>query len=212
MGRRDPVSGRWLLRDIDLSIVRGDRIVLAGPNGSGKTLLLRSLCLLDPIDSGEILWHGRPPRNIPQFRRCVVYLHQRPVVSEGTVEDNLRWFFSFKVNRNLRFDRSLITEYLRQFRLDDRFLHKPASLLSGGETQLLALLRALSLQPEILLLDEPTAALDVETVPLFERFVFQWQREANGATVWVSHTSEQIKRVAGRVLHMENGTITREDK
>ena len=78
--RRQPFGDRRLLEDISLALHPGDRAAVAGPSGSGKTLLLRALSLLDPIDSGRVLWHGQPIRNqeVPGFRCRAIYFHQRP--------------------------------------------------------------------------------------------------------------------------------------
>src|SRR6266478_4288314 len=97
IGRFARESRNWLLRDVSLAVRGGDRLAIIGPTGSGKTLLLRSLALLDPTDEGQVLRLNGPisPDSVPDFRRQVIYLHQRPALIEGTVEDNLRLPFSF---------------------------------------------------------------------------------------------------------------------
>ena len=82
IGRRNPRAGGWLLRGVSLELLFGDRLVISGPSGAGKTVLLRALALLDPLDVGTIHWNGGPLRSetIPSFRSQVVYLHQRPAL------------------------------------------------------------------------------------------------------------------------------------
>lgn len=212
--RRDAASGQTLLHDIQLRLDPGARIALLGPNGSGKSLLLRSLCLLDPIDEGEILWHGKPiaDRDVPKYRRAVVYLHQRPALRDGTVEDNLKLPFELDANRECSFDRDRALGLLEQAGLGTAFLRKSALDLSGGEAQLVAALRALQLDPEVLLLDESTAALDVSMVETFEQLIAGWmQAHAGRASIWITHQPEQVERVADRTWTMSAGTLHTEE-
>ena len=101
LGRRAPAADTWLLCDVSLRLDPGERVVIVGPTGSGKTLLLRSLTLLDPLDAGRLCWKGTPVSRhmLPEFRSRVVYLHQRPALIEGTVFENLMYPFSFAVHR-----------------------------------------------------------------------------------------------------------------
>ena len=107
VGRLRPGEQGWLLHNVSLEVRGGDRLALAGPSGGGKTLLLRALALLDPLDVGAACWRGQPvaAAEVPAFRRRVAYLHQRPALFEGTVEDNLRLPFSLAVHREQSFDR-----------------------------------------------------------------------------------------------------------
>ena len=204
-------AGRILLEDISLTLRGGDRIAMVGPTGSGKTLLLRCLAMLDPHDAGEILWLGEqiPGPDVPAYRSRVMYLHQRPAIAEGTVEDNLCQSFLLKAHHGKRFKRERIVDLLESLGRTESFLSKQQRDLSGGESQLTALLRAIQLDPNILLLDEPTAALDAATGEMVENMVTSWvnERPAERATVWVSHAPEQAKRVADRTIHMANGRL-----
>lgn len=189
----------------------GDRIAVVGPSGSGKTLLLRALAMLDPLDEGEIQWRGGAVsgRAVPEFRSCVIYLHQRPALLEGTVEHNLRQPFCLGQHRQREFDEQRMVDMLGQLGRDDSFLEKDERNLSGGEAQLVSLLRAIQLDPTVLLLDEPTAALDEETAQAVERLVDTWLRAAEDerAIVWVSHNQSQSQRVATRWLRVRQGGV-----
>lgn len=111
--RRD--ADRILLQDLSVAIRGGDRIAIVGPTGSGKTLLLRSLAMLDPVDAGEIRWQEQTVsgNQIPQFRCRVIYLHQRPALVEGSVEDNLRQPFSLRVHCRKTMCRDRLVELLK---------------------------------------------------------------------------------------------------
>jgi putative ABC transport system ATP-binding protein len=214
LGRRHPTALGWLLRDVSLDVRAGDRLAVLGPTGAGKTLLLRALALLDPVDEGTIRWRGAAVRRdaIPAFRSRVVYLHQRPALFAGTVEENLRAPFQLRAHGQRRFDREQLLERIEWLGRDRSFLAKPLRELSGGESQLVAVLRALQLDPAILLLDEPTAALDAATSRAIEHLVSGWFEERPGerASAWVSHDHEQARRVADRVIFVKDGRLESE--
>ena len=204
-------GGRWLLRDVSLSVQAGDQLALVGPSGSGKTLLLRSLAMLDPLDTGRICWRGKEVHGgeIPKFRSRVIYLHQRPALSEGTVEENLRQPFSLTVHRGQQFDRQRHVKLLASLGRTEAFLAQQQRDLSGGEAQLVSLLRAMQFDPDVLLLDEPTAALDAEATAAVEKLLADWLAEltAERTTIWVTHDQQQAQRVARRLLHLRDGRL-----
>lgn len=212
IGRRSPGGSQWLLKEVSLAVRPGDRLALAGPSGAGKTLLLRALAMLDPLDAGEVRWHGCPiqPPQVPLFRADVIYLHQRAAIIQATVEDSLRQPFALRIRRSRSFDRPRVVDLLRRFGRDEAFLNKTARDLSGGEIQVTALVRAVQLDPSALLLDEPTAALDAATAQAVEEFVINWVAEASDrrALVWVSHDPAQHSRVANTTLHIHQGRLS----
>ncbi len=114
----------------------GDRLGIVGPSGAGKTVLLRSLTLLDPLDAGEVRLRGRSVRGdaAPVYRSLAIYLHQRPALFEGTVEENLRYPFSLTVHRMGPFDRGRAVELLTMLGRDAAFLDKssPRTLRRRG--------------------------------------------------------------------------------
>lgn len=184
---------------------------MVGPTGAGKTVLLRAMSLLDPIDEGTICWHERPVRGpfVPEFRTQVMYLHQRPVLLEGTVEENLRLPFALRQHRYRQFDRDRVVNWLDRLGRDESFLTKRHQDLSGGEGQLVSLVRALELDPQVLLLDEPTSALDRPTAAQVERLVADWlaERPDERAYVWVSHNPDQTERMCDRLVHLNDGHV-----
>jgi putative ABC transport system ATP-binding protein len=211
IGRRDPRSGAWLIRDVSLAVDRGERLTVLGATGAGKTVLLRSLALLDPLDAGSIHWQGREVTGeaVPAYRTQVIYLHQRPALLDGSVDENLRHPFTFTAHRGRRFNRERVLELLDGLGRDSTFLEKSSRDLSGGEAQIVALLRAVQLDPAVLLLDEPTASLDTATAQAVESLIGRWfgTEPGNHALVWVSHDLDQARRVSNRTLQMRSGRL-----
>lgn len=211
IARRHPDRRRWLLREVSLAIQPRTRLAVSGPSGSGKTLLLRALALLDPVEAGTVHWMGRavPRDRIPAFRAAVAYLHQRPTLIEETVAAALKKPFSLAVHHRRGFDRQRVEPLLERLGRDGSFLAKRTGDLSGGEAQIAALLRLLQLDPTVLLLDEPTAALDPRTAGAIEGLLVDWvQRGPDGrALVWVTHDAAQAERVAQSALRMHSGRL-----
>jgi putative ABC transport system ATP-binding protein len=210
LARRDPKRAMTLLHATDFELDRGQRAVVTGPSGSGKSVFLRALALLDPSDEGSIRWRGAaiPRAAIPAYRRRVAYIAQRPAMLDGTVEDNLRYPFSLRAYRDVRFDRAAAARFAKEAGRDADFLDKRASDLSGGEAQVMALIRVLQLAPDVLLLDEPTASLDPASALHIETLVAAWFDAApERASIWVSHDPLQAGRVGNRHLTMNAGVL-----
>ncbi|QDU62018.1 putative ABC transporter ATP-binding protein YbbL [Planctomycetes bacterium Pan216] len=209
IGVRVASRERWLLRDVDFSVSFGERVGLSGPSGGGKSTLLRALVLLDPLESGSIRWRGNivDELAIPTFRSEVTYVHQRPAFLEGTVEENLRLPFQLRAQSGRKYDAELAVRWLERLGRPPELLTQRADRLSGGEGQLVSLVRVLQLRPSLLLLDEPTSALDPETSGRVEEVLVGWvkDRPDERACVWVSHDADQVERVSTRRLLFANG-------
>ncbi len=203
-----PAGEAWIWRDLTFDLKARDRLAVAGPSGVGKTLLLRAVAGLDPLDEGRIALEDRPRESwsIPAFRSRVCYLHQRPALLDGSVEENLRRPFALEVHRSRSFDEAEAVALLERLGRSGDLLRQRASNLSGGEAQLVALLRALLPGPSILLLDEPTASLDAETTQRVEAMILEWVTASAGrALLWTSHDPSQLSRIATRRLVLERG-------
>ncbi len=209
--RLDPKTGRRLLYDVSLSVAEGELVTIAGPSGSGKTLLLRSLALLDRIDAGSVVWRGKPAASygVPVFRSQAIYLHQRASLLAETVEEALNIPFQLAIRRREKWNRAFAVESLARFNRDESFLLQKTGDLSGGERQIVALIRALQLNPTLLLLDEPTSALDPQASEAAETLLTRWLREKSDARaiLWITHDADQAERVAGRRLFMSQGEL-----
>jgi putative ABC transport system ATP-binding protein len=197
-----------------MNVEPGDRVGVLGSSGAGKTVLLRALALLDPLDAGAIHYRAQAVGGdgVPRYRSQVVYLHQKPALHEGTVEDNLRQPFTLKVHDDRKFDRRLAVDLLSSLGRDAAFLDKSSRELSGGEAQITALVRAIQLEPTMLLLDEPTASLDPATGRAGEAMLDRWMAARAGmrAMVWVGHDRDQTLRMTMRTISLTAGRLDSE--
>ena len=195
-------GGRRLIDGIALTLRQGVRSVVMGPNGAGKSLLLRLLHgLLEP-SAGEVLWGGRPADNTIRLRQAMVF--QRPVLLRRSALANvthaLRARGVPRHERRERAGRMLTAAGL------GALTRTPARLLSGGEQQRLAMARALSLEPDVLFLDEPTASLDPASTLAIEQLV-QQAHDGGTKTVLVTHDVGQARRLADEVVFLHRGRI-----
>lgn len=195
------LAGRVLWQDISLDVAPGARWAISGPSGCGKSVLLRTLAGLVPHEQGEIRLYGKAFEQWwpPAYRAQVVYVSQRPALAEGTVESALAAPFGLRAHRGRSYSRDAARQYLERIGLDGAFLQQDTGDLSGGEAQVAAVLRALLLEPGILLLDEPTASLDSTRAMQIEALIREWLAGSAGrAYVWTSHDAAQLARVTDR--------------
>jgi tungstate transport system ATP-binding protein len=198
---------RQVLRVDDLTITRGEVLALVGPSGAGKSTLLRLLNFLEPPTTGHIEFQGEmfgasDPMPI-HLRRRVTTVFQRPFLLNRSVIANVQYGLRLRGQRD---GTQTIDGALAQVGLRD-MARQPARTLSGGEAQRVALARALVLDPQVLLLDEPTANLDPYNVALIEEIVTHLNREKGMTLVLVTHNVFQARRLAGRVALMLDGRI-----
>lgn len=196
---------RILWRNLTIELVKGDRVGLVAPSGSGKTLLMRNLSLLDPLEQGQLTLHGRAPAEwgLPMWRSHVIYLNQRPVSHSGTVKQNLQSILLWGNHRHrCQWQENRICSWLATLGRDADFLEFDAKRLSGGELQILALMRAMQLDPDLLLLDEPCASLDTTTTYGVEQLLHTWLETDKRACIFTSHDVGQIERFASRIQEL----------
>ncbi len=204
-------SSRWLLDHVDCELRAGQRVALSGPSGAGKTLLLRSLVLLEPGVEGTVLWHGQAvqPHRVSRFRSRVLYLSQKPFLAPGSVWENLLLPRQLDVHRHWQPDRRRAEELLERFGRPPQWLEQDVTHLSGGEAQVVALVRAVLLEPEVLLLDEPTAAMDPRTTRSAVEVVRHWyQQDPQRAYLWVTHRRDLAETVGRQQWHMHSGRLS----
>jgi tungstate transport system ATP-binding protein len=189
-----------ILDRLNLTIASGPPTLIVGPNGAGKTSLLRLCMGLNRPTAGSITWGGRA--DSPMEHRAILF--QRPVMLRRTTAANVAYALALAgIPRRERAE--LVAALLERVGLSD-LAQRPARRLSGGEQQRLALARALARDPQILLLDEPTANLDPAATRGVEEIV---QRAAQSGIkiVMASHDLGQVRRLAGDVIFMVRGAI-----
>jgi tungstate transport system ATP-binding protein len=200
-------DGRRVLDLETLDVHRGEVLGLVGPSGSGKSTLLRLLNFLEPPTSGEILFAGQSctTRNeiSLQLRRRVTTVFQRPMLLERSVFDNVAYGLRLRGQRDAR---SAVQIVLKEVGLA-HLSRQRARTLSGGEAQRVALARAMVLEPDVLLLDEPTANLDPYNVSMIENIIRQLNQKHGTTLVLVTHNVFQARRMAARVAFLLEGKI-----
>ncbi|MCK8645047.1 ABC transporter ATP-binding protein [Mycobacterium colombiense] len=170
-----------------------------GPSGSGKSTLLRLCNRLELPTSGRTSFYGADIAGLDPLwlRRRVGMCFQRPTPFPGTVADNLRVADPDASDARMH-------ETLACVALTGSWLGRDVAALSGGEAQRVCLARTLMAQPKVLLLDEPTSAVDTEAAEAIERAVRELAADGTPA-LWVTHNSAQVKRAADRVLRLASG-------
>jgi putative ABC transport system ATP-binding protein len=159
-------DGPVVLEKASITFEAGSFTIVQGLSGAGKSTLLRLLCRLEEAQSGRILFNGQPIEAMApaDLRRSVAYVQQMPTLLSSSVRENLLLPFSFKANAGLnRPSDEVLTSHLESFLLSGVTLESEATRLSVGQAQRICLIRSLLLDPEIVLLDEPTASLDAES-------------------------------------------------
>jgi tungstate transport system ATP-binding protein len=192
---------REILKSVNISIEKGEVFALIGPTGAGKTTLLRLIDLLDSPTSGKVYFDGidvtQSGRVRLEARRRMAFVLQKPVVFNMSVFDNLAYGLKWR-----RKDRG----YIRQ-KVDDMmeliglsaYKDRNARTLSGGEAQRVAIARALVIEPEVLLLDEPTANLDPVSTSRIEGLISYVIHQHNTTIIMSTHDISQGQRLADRI-------------
>lgn len=194
------LGGKVVLGGIDLRVGKGEAVALVGPNGSGKTSVLRCILGLAPFE-GRIEIHGCDVVKDPVgARRQIGYLPQKPAFGTATAEEALRF-----VARLRRLDRKRVGEVLAEVGLAGH-AKEPARTFSGGMQQRLSLAMALLTDAPVMLLDEPTASLDREGQRTFLEIALELRKRGR-TLLLASHRSEEISRLTDRVISLEGGRL-----
>ncbi len=179
---------------------------IVGPSGGGKTTLLRILNRMTTPDSGRVLFFGEPVEEMDpvQLRRKVTMLTQMPVIFTGTVQENL--LLGCRLSEKEEPGEEAVQAIMARVGLDKE-LSADAAQLSGGEKQRLALARVMLMDPEVMLLDEPSASLDKETEVLIFDLVTEFCRERCKTLIMVTHSEKGFTGYYDALVRIRNGRV-----
>jgi tungstate transport system ATP-binding protein len=200
-------NGKRVIDGLDLSIEGRGITVIMGPNGAGKSVLLRLMHGLIAPTGGDILWAGKRSNREVLRRQAMVF--QKPVLLRRSAAANIWHALGLRgVGRSERAIR--VSEALGLAGLE-HLAASPARVLSGGEQQRLCLVRALSLEPEVLFLDEPTASLDPASTLAIEGLLIDAQRRGI-KIIFVTHDVGQARRLAQEVIFLHHGRLIEHER
>ncbi|PKM55350.1 MAG: ABC transporter [Firmicutes bacterium HGW-Firmicutes-3] len=184
-----------------IEFLSGNIYGVTGDNGAGKTTLLKILAGLESHDLGRIVYNDQPLG--PSLMKKITYLSQTPYLMRSSVYENIIYPLKIrnvdtKIIEKKAFE---IMEELQVTELRDQL----ATQLSGGESQKVALARALVFDPEVLLLDEPTASIDPATIEILEEAIIKRNKLQDMTIIMISHNMDQVKRMCDEVVYMRKG-------
>ena len=202
-------DGRTVLSIESLTLKEGKITGLLGPNGAGKTTLLKILTYILKPTSGDLCFRGYPVDysggKLIDLRRKVVLVQQQPILFTSSVENNVA--FPLRI-RKIQKDKSerVIDELLELVGMLP-FKHARAHRLSGGETQRVAIARALACFPEVILMDEPTANVDIENQTVIERIIQDINEKRGISVIFTTHNMIQAARLAHNTVFLFEGRV-----
>jgi phospholipid/cholesterol/gamma-HCH transport system ATP-binding protein len=201
-----------VLNGIDLTVARGETLAVLGRSGTGKSVLLKIMIGLQKPDSGSVSIHGQEITRLNlgklnEIRRKMGFLFQQAALYDSlTVEENVAFPLKHNTKMPESEQRDRVKELLKGVGME-RDLKKMPSDISGGMQKRVGLARALALDPDILLLDEPTAGLDPITASEIDDLILKLHKQRDMASVVVTHDLQSAKTIAGRLALLHQGNI-----
>lgn len=190
--------------DIDsLTIDKGNIYGIIGPNGAGKSTMIRIIAGLEEATNGKISYNGRSLD--AEYSKNITYMKQRPYLFRTSVFNNIAYPLKIRKYDKKTIERR-VNDIMEEFKVSD-LRGQLATSLSGGESQKVSLARALVFEPKILLLDEPTANIDPNSIELIEKIISKRNKEKKMTTIIITHNIGQAKRLCHRVIFMREGKI-----
>ncbi|HUU64445.1 MAG TPA: ABC transporter ATP-binding protein [Dehalococcoidia bacterium] len=198
--------GDFLLDGIDLRVEKGEYFIILGPTGAGKTVLLEAIAGLHPVRSGEIWLDGRDVTRLEAEKRGIGFVYQDyALFPHLTVKGNL--LFGLRRRKLPKEERGRVMEWMAELLGISHLLERSPDTLSGGERQKVALARALSTSPEVLLLDEPLSALDPQHREGVQQELRQIHRRLKQTAIHVTHDFEEAIAMGDRIAVLGEGRI-----
>lgn len=199
---------KTVVNNVSLQIQRGEILAVLGPNGSGKTTILKILAFLENISGGEVRLEGETitSKKEENARLKTTLVFQKTTLFDTSVYNNIAYGLKIRKVPKEEQDKS-VRRVLKLVRLEG-FENRPARKLSGGEQQRVAIARALVLESKLLLLDEPTANLDPKNAEIIEEVIDAANRQNKLTIVMATHNMFQAKTLPHRIALMNEGKIT----
>ncbi len=188
-------------------VAGGSRTAVVGPNGSGKSTLLNIVAGLDQPTTGRV-FYGHERQELDEVSRDITMVFQKPYLITASIEKNIAYPMKIRDYDDAEIEKR-VAELCDELGLTD--LRKRRSWkLSGGEIQKVSLARALSFQPKLLLLDEPTANIDPATTAEIERMLIKINNDFGTTIIFVTHNLAQARRVCNRIIFLNKGQLIEE--
>jgi len=201
-----------VLNDVSLTIERGQSVVIIGASGSGKSVMLKHMVGLLKPDSGQVYFDGRRIDNLPErglvpIRQRFGFLFQMGALFDSlTVEENLAFPLVEHTQKTEEQIHEIVLQKLRMVGLPDIGWKMPAEL-SGGQKKRVALARAIALDPEVILYDEPTTGLDPIRSDVINELILKLQKELNVTSIVVTHDMASAFKVGNRIVMLHEGKL-----
>ncbi|MFC2011908.1 ATP-binding cassette domain-containing protein [Chloroflexota bacterium] len=202
--------GSFFLKNVSFEVKDEEYFVLLGPTGSGKTVLLESIAGLTPVSSGKVVINGRDVTDLNLEHRNIGFAFQDlALYRHMTVRDNISFGLMWK-NRKTQEINKAVDNVIDLLGISN-LLDKRPWTLSGGESQKIALARAIAIKPDLLILDEPLSAVDSETKEDYERDLKKLHNRLKLTTIHVTHSFEEAMALGDRIAVIRGGSITQVD-
>lgn len=196
--------GEKVVLDIPSLTIKEGRITgITGPNGSGKSTLINIVSGMDKEFEGNILYDGKPLNK--EIQRKMTHVFQKPYLFRRRVYENIAYPLRLR-KTDKKEEEILVKEVIKNLEIED-LIDKKGHLLSGGETQKVALARALVFKPELLLLDEPTSNIDPESIKVMEREILRFNKENKATIIIITHNLEQAQRICEDIIYLSFGKV-----
>jgi phospholipid/cholesterol/gamma-HCH transport system ATP-binding protein len=209
---RKSFGDQTVLDGIDLEVARGETLTVLGRSGAGKSVLLKLLIGLQPPDSGSIHIHGQEITRLPldqlnEIRKKIGFSFQYSALYDSlTVEENVAFPLKRHTKMSAAEQKERVGELLASVGMEHAAEKLPAEI-SGGMQKRVGLARALALEPDILLFDEPTAGLDPITAAEIEQLILKMQKERKMTSIVVTHDVHSARAVSDRLVVLRDGNI-----
>ena len=200
------IAGKPLVENLGFEIMPTEIVAITGKSGCGKTSLLRVLATLTSPAKGQIFFKNQTPDQIgfTAYRRKVCLVPQKPTLFDLTVEENFKLAFSYHASIDQKYSADQAANLMNKLHISPDKLSQNARSLSVGQQQRVCLIRSALINPELMLLDEPTSSLDPESVEVVENWLSEVAQNQRTAFLVVTHSLSQLNNWCQRKIELNN--------